>query len=183
MTNLTKSSAMTQGIDYLDEGEIVFDGFSFRLYGMGGDIEFIPTGLAYPEIANAPGQIVGVKVVLVAGSFRGEQSFDFPYTALLRLQADLNQWNREGDKGFAFPSPETVVLLPPATVECTVEHPPWSRREWQVHCRLSNLESADDPNTGRAVALEVHFMLTIASVDSALRDLMDFLRHVSSMAK
>lgn len=121
--------------------------------------------------------------MLTAGSFRGEQVFDFPYTALLRLHSELNQWDRESDKGFTFPSPEVVVFVPPAVVECTVKHPTGSRRQWQVHCRVGSSESADSPNTGRAAVLEVHFMLAVDSVDSALRDLTDFLRYVSSMPK
>lgn len=174
---------MTQGIDYFDKGIHVFDGFSFGLYGKDSGIEFVPTGLVYPEITNDPGQIVVLKVVLTGGSFRGELVFDFPWSAMMRFRLDLEQWDREGIRGFTFPTPQTMRFIPPFVVECTVKHPPWSTREWQCHCCLSNCESADNPNVGLAAALEVRFMLNIESVDLARRDLSDFLRHVSTMAK
>jgi hypothetical protein len=172
-----------RGIGYIDNGRQVFEGFSILLNGNNGWIELVPTGLAYAELGYDPGNIVGMKVVLGADSFRGERIVDLPLPTIQKLQTDLHTWDREGELGFTFPSPSISVFIPPAVCECIVEHPPWSRRDWQVHCRLSNFEDSSDPNTGHAANMEVYFMLNVASVDSARRDLSDFLRYVSSMTK
>jgi hypothetical protein len=172
-----------KGFGYIDDGRQVFEGFSILLNGKNGWVELIPMGLAYSELGSDPGNIVGLKVVLGTDSFEGERIVDLPFSTIQKLQTDLNTWDREGELGFTFPSPSTFAFIPPAVCECTVEHPAWSRREWQVHCRLSNFEDSSDPNTGHAANLEVYFMLNVASVDSAQRELANFLRYLSSMAK
>ena len=173
---------MSDGFGYFDEHGYVFEGFSFGFNGNDGSIDFIPTRLVYPELGNDPGNIVGLKVVLVSGSIRGEQVFGLPIPTISRLYSDLQRFPDNGD-ALAFPSPNSFMFVPPYGFECIAAHPSWSEREWQIRCRLSNFESANDPNSGRSATLEVFFMLNVASIQVARRDLAAFLQYLSAIEK
>ena len=128
---------MADGFGYIDDrGEFAFDGFAIVLQGVDGQFELVPVSLLYPELGNEPGNIVRMTARLRAGAYVAEEGFDFPFSVIYRLLADVDAWLYQ-KADIEFPNPQVVQLLE-SYCRCQVVRSTPNRDHWLLICELSS---------------------------------------------
>jgi hypothetical protein len=182
---------MSGGFGYsLRSGAWAFEGFSFNLAGIGGQLTITPDSLAWPHLGNDSNNQIGLKVGFSGGGFVAEVIIEGPLSMLYVLLDDLERVLSGDAEALEFPSVRAVEFLH-RQFACRLVRDQSTGTDWLLHCQLaipsvwssiSPTSLSCDDRARLAAMLSVSLPIEIGSIAACPPSIREFLRWIEGAA-
>ncbi len=182
---------MSEGFGYkLPSGAWAFEGFSFTVAGIGGQLTITPDSIAWPRLGNDPNNQVGLKIHFVGGGFAGEVLFGGPLSMLHVFLDDLERILLGTTEAVEFPSERAVEFLQ-RQFACRLVYDRSTGTDWLMQCQLatpfvwsssSPSSLSSDDRKRLAAMLNISLPVEVGSIETCRCGIRDFLRWIETTA-
>jgi hypothetical protein len=128
---------MSEGFgDTLPSGDWTYEGFSFNLAGIDGQLTITPDSLVWPSLGNSPSNQVSLKIGFSGCGFAADVIVAGPLSMLHVLLDDLERLLSGDEQALEFPSARAVEFLHPQFT-CRLVRDQSIGEKWLLHCQFA----------------------------------------------